>query len=303
MANFAVLSILRSTLDAGPATQIVGLRDARDAWCKIARVYSWTGAQSTIRLWGVWVSTTYKSGGNAEAFLRKFCENLQELHGVTKISEIIEITQFMHAVSGVPEIFPFINQVMLAQQDMATSSAATLYNHFLHYTSQCRTQTFQSNTTSVEKGKSGRGWGGSSSYKGGHHSSGNTHGKSEEDKNSIWCNYHETWGSHFSSTCCLKNEKGNNSNNNNSNTASRGLLNTRGRPMCGRGSGGHTAGANATSHESTSNVQQNVSIDNDTLWANHTELIIEGAPDHTDGGIFFANQVDLSVNSMEAKIV
>lgn len=31
MANFAVLSILRSTLDAGPATQIAGLCDAQGA--------------------------------------------------------------------------------------------------------------------------------------------------------------------------------------------------------------------------------------------------------------------------------
>ena len=114
MANFAVLSILWSTLDAGPATQIARLCNARDVWCKIACVYSQTGAQSTIRLWGVWVSTIYKSGGNAEMFLHRFCENLQELCSVTKISEIIDIVQFIHTISGAPEIFPFINQVMLA---------------------------------------------------------------------------------------------------------------------------------------------------------------------------------------------
>lgn len=165
MVNFAVLSILCSTLEPGPAMQISGLRDTRDAWCKIAWVYSRTGAQSIIRLWGVWVSTTYKSGVNAEAFLWKFHENLQELCGVTKISKIIKIVQFMHAVSGVPEIFPFINQVMLAQQDMATSSAATMYNHFLHYTTQCCSQTFTLNMTSVNdskgKGKSTHGCGSS----------------------------------------------------------------------------------------------------------------------------------------------
>lgn len=60
------------------------------------------------------MSTTYKSGANVEAFLQKFHKNLQELHGVTKISKIIKIVQFMHAVSGAPKIFPFINQVMLA---------------------------------------------------------------------------------------------------------------------------------------------------------------------------------------------
>lgn len=71
--------------------------------------------------------------------------------------------------------------------------------------------------------------------------------------------------------------------------------------MWGCGSGRHTVGANAATHESTSNVQQNVSIDDDTLWANHTELIIEGTPDYTDGGIFFANQVNLEVNSTDIK--
>ena len=48
MENFALLSIIQSTLDAGPATQIARLYDARDMWCKIAHVYSQTGAQSTI---------------------------------------------------------------------------------------------------------------------------------------------------------------------------------------------------------------------------------------------------------------
>ena len=167
------------------------------------------------------MSTTYKSGANAETFLQKFCENLQELRGVTKVSEIIEIVQFMHAVSGAPEIFPFINQVMLAQQDMATSSAAMMYNHFLHYTTQCRFQTFTSNTTSVSdkgKGKSTCGRGGSS-QKGGHHSSSNSH-KADEDKNTIWCPHHSNWGSHFPSACHLKNEQQNNNCGNN----------TRGRP-------------------------------------------------------------------------
>lgn len=37
MANFAVLSILQSTLETGPATQVAGLWDARDAWVKITR--------------------------------------------------------------------------------------------------------------------------------------------------------------------------------------------------------------------------------------------------------------------------
>ena len=298
MANFAVLSILRSTLDAGPATQIAGLRDVRDAWCKIARVYSRTGAQFTIRLWGVWVSTIYKSGGNTEMFLRRFRENLQELRGVTKISEIIEIMQFMHAVSGAPEIFPFINQVMLAQQDMATSSAATIYNHFLHYTTQCRTQTFQTHTTSVDKGKGKSECGrGGSSHKGGHHSSGNSHPKADEDKNTIWCTYHDKWGSHFPSDCRLKNNTSNQTNNRGNNT--------RGRPARSRGTGGRTLAANATTYQQPpaqqAPAEQTVNIDDDTLWANHTDLHIENAPPD-EGSVMFVNHINLSTNSTTTAI-
>lgn len=124
----------------------------------------------------------------------------------------------MHAVSGAPEIFLFINQVMLAQQDMATSSAAMMYNHFLHYTTQCCSQTFTSNTTSVnDKGKGKSTCGCSrSSQKGRHHLSGSSHApKTDEDKNTIWCLHHSNWGSHFPSMCHLKNKQQNNDNNNN----------------------------------------------------------------------------------------
>lgn len=71
--------------------------------------------------------------------------------------------------------------------------------------------------------------------------------------------------------------------------ASRGLSNTRDYLIYRCRLGRYTTGVNTISYKLTSNVQQNVSINNNILWANHTELIIEGAPDHTDGGIFFMN--------------
>lgn len=37
--------------------------------------------------------------------------------------------------------------------------------------------------------------------------SGTSHGKPNKDKNSIWCQYHDNWGSHFPSACHLKDKQ------------------------------------------------------------------------------------------------
>lgn len=75
---------------------------------------------------GVWISTTHNPGRNAESLIRRFRENLlQERQAVTRVgeSEMIEIVS-VHACClrcpPPPGVFlPFVNQVMLARQDMA----------------------------------------------------------------------------------------------------------------------------------------------------------------------------------------
>ena len=66
-------------------------------------------------------------GGNADGFVRKFRERLQELRALLKVNDAVEICQFMAAILEAPKAQPLVTQAMLVQHDLIPSM---LYNQF-----------------------------------------------------------------------------------------------------------------------------------------------------------------------------
>lgn len=290
MANYTVLTILRSTLESSPQAQIAGMRDARSAWIKISEVYARSGAQTSMRLWRAWVVTHFHPGGNAEAFVRKFRESLQELRALLKVNDTVEICQFMAAISEAPEAQPFVTQVMLVQHDLTPSM---LYNQFQNFMAQTKLQNIFTSNATTKKGKNSA----NQNTKRPGSSSSNTK-IPDEDKNTIWCEHHQAWVSHFPSTCRLKNQKrqssqqSQSSNQPRSNHAPpRGGSQSRGTTQ-GRGgsststtqsSRSNNISANATSQEEPTT---DYNIDNDSLFVNQTEIVDPPSLPISHGSLF-----------------
>lgn len=250
--NFTILAMLQSTVESSPEGRITGLRDAHQAWTVLADSYDRNTGINTVTTVTSITELNYFGSEDHHKFCRKYQDLITKLRQQESndVPTWFEYAMFYKAVNN-PVTQNFINTVNLHCTDMSMDE---IYTFFLQSetarkaTSLAAYSTNQgSNHQQSNSGRGrgrGRGRGGSNNDSGHQQSNNQTIPRDSEDAGTIWCNYHENWGSHYSSACRL-NPKNQNSDNQNNSNRGRGRGRGRGGPSRGRGGNNTQSGPSA----------------------------------------------------------
>lgn len=204
--NSKALEVLRATICLLPESRISEVRDANKAWRVLQDAYGHRPFRHTVDNAIAICKMDYSRSEGHVIFCDKFQNMIAELHqSVDKDISWFEYATFCNAID-IPATHQFIFDITRDRNKMTMTE---IYNQFIMSEDSRKAAaltTRSANPSNDHSGSNNRGTG-KGRDRGGSHP-GSQQPLDPEDFGTIWCCYHDSWGSHYSSLCSLnpKNE-------------------------------------------------------------------------------------------------
>ncbi|KAJ6090447.1 hypothetical protein N7486_009262 [Penicillium sp. IBT 16267x] len=221
---------LMKSLSNSAEEHVHGIQGFLDVFAALQKQYATYDFRAKTRLFSKWLKTAFNKGETATTFISKFQSALHLYEASSeKLPPQVVFQIFVIAVSVNPNGSRFIESLQYSTIDSTTmddvySRLRSFYESNLFKLDHTAAATASSSTTPpAADTENNRGRGGSRGERGGRGRGGRGRGGSEttptstststtpavdkEDRASIWCAHHKSFGDHFSSQCKLKDPK------------------------------------------------------------------------------------------------